>query len=199
MDPSYETVVDPATIVPTALAMGAHGLFAALQLALAGYLLVTGLRGVASSVPGPRLGSSARIGLSLAIVLPLAVGAPSIVSLLGCLCAGGLLLTRVGRGGDHGIPAHRLRQAALAAAAAVSGFMLFEGEDSLDLAVALVVNMNEWRTHELEWQLEHDLQAPKVGDLAPDFTLQDPSGTAVVRLSDFRGRRPVALVFGSYT
>ncbi len=42
-------------------------------------------------------------------------------------------------------------------------------------------------------------QAPKAGDLAPDFTLSDISGTKSVTLSDFRGKKPVALVFGSYT
>ena len=41
--------------------------------------------------------------------------------------------------------------------------------------------------------------APKAGDLAPDFTLHDISGTESVTLSDFRGVKPVALVFGSYT
>lgn len=42
-------------------------------------------------------------------------------------------------------------------------------------------------------------QAPKAGDLAPDFTLSDISGTVSVTLSSFRGQKPVALVFGSYT
>lgn len=44
-----------------------------------------------------------------------------------------------------------------------------------------------------------DAQAPKAGDLAPDFTLSDISGTESVTLSDFRGKKPVVLVFGSYT
>ena len=44
-----------------------------------------------------------------------------------------------------------------------------------------------------------DAQAPKAGDLAPDFTLSGISGTESVTLSDFRGKKPVALVFGSYT
>jgi hypothetical protein len=39
----------------------------------------------------------------------------------------------------------------------------------------------------------------KVGDLAPDFELTVRGGEQKVRLSSFRGRRPVALVFGSYT
>jgi hypothetical protein len=45
-----------------------------------------------------------------------------------------------------------------------------------------------------------DLRTPKlrVGDPAFDFELPSPSG-ATVRLSDFRGVQPVALIFGSYT
>jgi len=41
--------------------------------------------------------------------------------------------------------------------------------------------------------------APKAGDVAPDFTLYDISGTESITLSDFRGKKPVALVFGSFT
>ena len=63
----------------------------------------------------------------------------------------------------------------------------------------LVLRGNEWRAEELAWQLEGDRKSPKVGDFAPDFELQDPEGNVSVRLSDFRGKRPVALVFGSYT
>ena len=40
---------------------------------------------------------------------------------------------------------------------------------------------------------------PRVGDLAPDFTLSDLSGKESVTLSAFRGKKPVALVFGSFT
>jgi len=39
----------------------------------------------------------------------------------------------------------------------------------------------------------------KVGDLAPDFDLKPLDGKATVKLSSFRGQKPVALVFGSYT
>ena len=49
------------------------------------------------------------------------------------------------------------------------------------------------------WQARYDSQAPKVGDLAPDFELRDVDGEDPVRLSDFRGKQPVALVFGSFT
>ena len=39
----------------------------------------------------------------------------------------------------------------------------------------------------------------KVGDAAPDFTLSDPTGKRQVTLSSFQGKRPVVLIFGSYT
>jgi len=49
------------------------------------------------------------------------------------------------------------------------------------------------------WQKRYDLLAPKEGDEAPDFELCDVNGENPVRLSDFRGKKPVALIFGSFT
>ena len=55
------------------------------------------------------------------------------------------------------------------------------------------------RTQASAWQKKYDDQAPKVGDWAPDFELFDSKGENPVRLSDFRGKKPVALIFGSFT
>ena len=44
-----------------------------------------------------------------------------------------------------------------------------------------------------------ETKAPAVGDEAPDFDLPLRGSAARVRLSSFRGTRPVALIFGSYT
>ncbi len=51
----------------------------------------------------------------------------------------------------------------------------------------------------LDWHRQHGSRAPKAGDQAPDFELSDSKGENGVRLSQFRGQRPVALVFGSWT
>ena len=40
---------------------------------------------------------------------------------------------------------------------------------------------------------------PKVGDLAPDFTLPSLDKKSTVTLASLRGSKPVVLVFGSYT
>lgn len=39
----------------------------------------------------------------------------------------------------------------------------------------------------------------KVGDMAPDFKLKMNDGSKEVQLSSLRGKKPVVLVFGSYT
>ena len=42
-------------------------------------------------------------------------------------------------------------------------------------------------------------KVPKVGQAAPDFELRTADGKQTVRLSSFRGKRPVVLIFGSHT
>ncbi len=42
-------------------------------------------------------------------------------------------------------------------------------------------------------------EGPKVGDLAPDFTLPTHDGKEVIQLSSQRGKLPVVLIFGSFT
>jgi hypothetical protein len=49
------------------------------------------------------------------------------------------------------------------------------------------------------WQEHYDALAPKGGDMAPDFELRDTNNENPMRLSDFQGQKPVALIFGSYT
>ena len=56
-----------------------------------------------------------------------------------------------------------------------------------------------FRTRLMAAQKKINAKAPKTGDMAPDFTLHDIEGKNAVTLSDFRGEKPVALVFGSYT
>ena len=44
-----------------------------------------------------------------------------------------------------------------------------------------------------------DEMGPHVGDVPPDFNLKRMGSEERVRLSSFKGERPVALIFGSYT
>ena len=51
----------------------------------------------------------------------------------------------------------------------------------------------------LAWHREHGQKAPRAGEIAPDFELHDAKGASLISLSQYRGERPVALVFGSFT
>jgi hypothetical protein len=42
-------------------------------------------------------------------------------------------------------------------------------------------------------------EGPDLGRMAPDFTLKTQDGKKQIRLSQFRGKKPVVLVFGSFT
>lgn len=63
----------------------------------------------------------------------------------------------------------------------------------------MMANTIKGRAEANAWQKHYEACAPKVGDLAPDFVLLDTKGENQVRLSDFRGIKPVALIFGSFT
>lgn len=49
------------------------------------------------------------------------------------------------------------------------------------------------------WHKRYGPLAPKADDAAPDFELHDATGESSVRLSDYTRKKPVALVFGSFT
>ncbi len=42
-------------------------------------------------------------------------------------------------------------------------------------------------------------KAPKVGDVAPTFKLKSLDGKSETDLAEFKGKKPVVLIFGSYT
>ena len=46
---------------------------------------------------------------------------------------------------------------------------------------------------------QRDQSGPDVGETAPDFELKRLGTVETVRISEFRGKRPVAMIFGSYT
>ena len=56
-----------------------------------------------------------------------------------------------------------------------------------------------YRTRLMAAQKKVNANAPTAGDMAPDFTLYDIDGKDSITLSEFRGEKPVALVFGSFT
>ena len=67
------------------------------------------------------------------------------------------------------------------------------------MPIRFLRNSLKYRRIHNAWQEEFDALAPKAGAQAPDFNLSDATGQRSVRLSSFRGHKPVALIFGSFT
>ena len=199
----YPMVVNKLDLIPDLLGILAHLALVLMQGGLALYLGLSGARRLGSA--DTRAFGALRLALAGLLVLPLLAGSRFVggthfaFSLLACGAALALLgfMERETRG--QGRIRRFARGAAIGAALLVGAYGLWEREDPLALGAEILTTARDWRAAELEWQRKADATAPKLGELAPDFELQDPEGATAVRLADYRGKRPVALIFGSYT
>ena len=201
----------------TASAYGAHLFFALMQILLCAYLIVSGIFNLSSikrehpllkrlglvfpaiTEKKPALGCM-QIVLGAALLLPVITGATFLFPLTASLLAF-IIIIYIGRNlADKGKASGRLARSVIAfAAILVFGLTLWEGADMIAVTKTIAVKAKYWRTKEKAEQKMLEPDAPKKGQVAPDFELTDTSGSKTVRLSDFRGKKPVVLVFGSYT
>ena len=216
MDTEYKTVVEASAMLSSGVPLLIHAFVVICELGVATYLGVHGLVLLISPDGGteaqarwgrpPLQGAMARpVGTAL-FIAGLLILAPVIwgMSAVGSSVAlafsiAFLATTLVGRAGRLSTAGQRVRGAVVFGAVFTLLFLLWEGADPAAQTRSIAQKAMDWRQHEVDWQLDNDRRSPKVGDLAPDFELEDPSGENVVRLATFRGKRPVALVFGSYT
>ena len=98
---------------------------------------------------------------------------------------------RTAGGKDHITP-EDLR-AALQPPAAPKALAKMEGKKQAERMRAMLLS------NLLKGDLGSPCEGPRPGAVAPDFTLTSHDGKAKVTLSDFRGRKPVVLIFGSFT
>jgi Ca2+-binding EF-hand superfamily protein len=56
-----------------------------------------------------------------------------------------------------------------------------------------------WLRCLVEGDLGSPFEGPRPGQVAPDFTLPTADGKKQITLSDYRGKKPVVLIFGSFT
>lgn len=88
----------------------------------------------------------------------------------------------------------------LVSAFLVLGFTLWEQKDLVRASASITYKAYYWNEKEVNgWQKTNNPNVPKIGEIPPDFELTDVNGVNTVRLSDFRGKKPVVLLFGSFT
>jgi hypothetical protein len=107
-------------------------------------------------------------------------------------------LRRTPRGLMLGVPAGKVKPETVLAAAKAAGFDLQPVPGGPGQAGGRVGPDGQVITPPAPGErIQQDLT--RVGDPAPDFTLITRDGKSKVALSDYRGKKPVVLLFGSYT
>ncbi len=141
------------------------------------------------------------IATGVSLILPI-FGLTYWVAILACPVAIYLIINLTAGGVDlqHKKQGVFLRKGLAVSAILIFGFTAWERRDLVRAGWDVNYKAIYWRHKEVTvWQKENNPNVPKVGELAPNFELTDVTGTKYVRLSNFRGNRPVVLLFGSFT
>lgn len=213
--------MDPMVVKYLGLAgitYGTHAFLAIAQILLCFYLLTNGILllsskelvgkwagrfGLVADIEGEKINfrSWLMIGTGVAFILPL-FGASYWLAVIACPVAIGLIfyITTGLIGPQQRQAGNFMRKGLALSAILIFGFTIWEGRDLVYAGYDINYKAIYWRNKEVTvWQHENNPNVPKVGDLAPDFVLSDNTGKKSVRLSDFRGKKPVVLLFGSFT
>ena len=157
-------------------------------------------------VPSGRLGQKPFNGwlmliTGVALILPL-FGLPHWFAVAACPVGFYWVMALSGEsdGTDRKKSGILVQKGLMVSAVLIFGFTIWEGKDLIKTAAVINYKAAYYQMTEVfGWQKKNNPNAPKVGEMAPDFELTDITGTQTVRLSDYRGKRPVVLLFGSFT
>lgn len=195
----------------------AQSLFVLAQAGLAAFLLVSGIadlffygRGgkwskrfaLVSKIPEAQrnLVGLTKLVLCLILLCPLVLGVTYMASVSAAIAVFFLLVwVEAGIEPDARGPGRSMRYLMMALAVISLSTTLFQRYDNLEAGYRIFSRAIKQRVRVLAWQKEENEKAPKVGEMATDFELLSADMKRRVRLSDFRNRKPVALIFGSHT
>ena len=137
----------------------------------------------------------------IAFVLPV-IGLPYWLAIIACPIAVYWIVSLMNdtAEGENKKTGSFVQKGLIASAILLFGFTLWEGKDLVRAGSVITYKAYYWNEEEVNgWQKTNNPNVPKVGEVAPDFELTDVNGVETVRLSDFRGKKPVVLLFGSFT
>jgi len=201
-----------------AVTYGTHLYLAIIQILLAGFLIITGILHLSNistlgnifrkfgftvnkGVENKSGHSVFMIATGLVLLLPLAG-----ISYWVAIVALPVAIYFISRLVSHPVaqvekePGVLARKCLIVSAALLFCFTIWEGRDLMYAGWSISSKAKYWRTKEVDiWQKEHNPNAPKVGQLAPDFELTGLTDSETMRLSDYRGVKPIVLLFGSFT
>ncbi len=210
----YEQIMSINSVLPFVLAYSTHGALAGIQLGLGLAILfssvinllqkdgITWLNhlGFINNLPNEHKRNVGIIQLALAtlLCLPLVIDLPFFVSLLTFICVAVVYITYQRLWALHSQTTGTLsRYAVVVFAIVATTFSVYEHNSPLQAMRYIAQDVMTYRPLEQSWQNEFDINAPKSGQQAVEFSLLHSDGKTTSQLSDFLGEKPVVLFLGA--
>ncbi|OUR94896.1 hypothetical protein A9Q81_14095 [Gammaproteobacteria bacterium 42_54_T18] len=210
----YEQIMSIESVLPFVLAYSTHGILAGIQLGLglamffssvinllhkdgASWLSHLGFTNNLSNEHKRHFGTLQLIIASL-LCLPLIVDVPFLVSLLTFISVAIVYIIyhrqTLSRSQTSGTLS---RYAVVVFAIVATTFATYEHSSPLQAMRYIAQDVMTYRPLEQNWQNEFDINAPKAGQQAVEFSLLQSDGKTTSHLSDFLGEKPVVLFLGA--
>ncbi len=210
----YQQIMSIESVVPFVVGFSIQGVLFALQLWLAlaflGSALINMLRrqdivwlrylGATTNVHAKLKVKLAlvQLGLGSVLLLPIFYSVSHIVLLLAFICVSMFVFFFEFQSSADGEKTGRLTRMAFVMFAMLGASITgYNQHDPITTMKSFALNVAQWRPKEQAWQDVYDVHAPKVGDIAPQFTLLDTNGVNRKSLSEFLGDKPVVLFLGA--
>jgi len=210
----YEQIMSIDSVLPFVLAYSAHGALAGIQLGLGLTMLFSSVinllqkdgvawlshLGFTNNLPNEHKRNFGILQLVLAalLCLPLATDLPFFVSVLTFISVAAVYTTyhrqTVSRSQTTGALS---RYAVVVFAIVATTFSAYEHSSPLQAMRYIAKDVMTYRPLEQNWQNEFDINAPKAGQQAVEFSLLQSDGKTTSKLSEFLGEKPVVLFLGA--
>jgi len=210
----YQQIMSIDSVIPFVVGFSIQGLLSGLQLWLALVFLGSGLINVLrrndwawlrylGAITNIASSEKMKVGLmQLAVgsvlLLPIFYPVSFLVLLMAFVCVPIAIFYFANQPSKDGDNSGRVTRMGFVLFAILGAwYTAYDRQDPIAAIKSFALNVAQWRPKELAWQDRLDVNAPKVGDLAPSFTLLNSENANSESLVDFLGEKPVVLFLGA--
>ncbi|OUS26862.1 hypothetical protein A9Q99_16740 [Gammaproteobacteria bacterium 45_16_T64] len=210
----YEQIMSIEAVIPFVFGYTLHGVFAGIQIGFASVLLlscginlfsdkdIAWLRfvGITTNISLPSRRSIALFQLTASslLLLPLFFETPFLltVAIFIAIATFYFIYPRLPRHSSNPL-SYFICYAAVLLSLLAAGMTGYEERSPLLSMVDIAQDITTFRPQEQAWQNKHDVDAPKVGDSAPNFSLPSSNGSSSYSLDEIRSDKLTVLFLGA--
>lgn len=209
----YEQIMSINAVLPFVIGYSVHGVLAGIQLGIALVLFSSSMinllqkspaswlkyLGFTNNLPSQakRAFGTIQLGVAVLLILPAIIDLPVWVSIAAFLFTLLLYAYYLRLHSTSKTLSNLSRYAIIAFSTAAIIFVTYEHKSPLQAMTQIAQDILTYRPQEQRWQNEFDINAPKVGQQASEFSLLHADGKTPAKLSEFLGEKPVVLFLGA--